>query len=157
MTKIFFLGDSLVGKTTIIDRYISGQFHEKEPPTVNVGFYSKNFPDSNKSFKITDSSGQKKFRSFLLSYLRDVDIHVLVYDITNRNSFLNLDSWLSLIGENVNTPIFIVGNKADLSDKREVSEDEAIDYAKQHQFHFFEVSCLDGTNIDSLFTEISQV
>lgn len=154
MIRIFFLGDSKAGKTTIIDRYISGEFHDREPPTVNVGFYSKSLPNTGQSLKITDSSGQKKFLSFLRSYLHDIDVYVIVYDITNKNSFENLDNWLNLIGEN--SPTFIVGNKADLNDRREVSTDEGQNYADQHHSHFFEVSSFDGTNIDSLFDNIAQ-
>ena len=157
--NVFFLGDSLVGKTTIIDRYISGDFHDKEPLTVKVSFYVNNLPKTGKTFslKIIDSSGQKKFRSFLLSYLHDIDVAVIVYDITNTNSFQNLDSWYNLISGHQDLPVFIVGNKADLNEKRKVSTEEGQNYAEQHNFHFIEVSSLTGENIESLFSEIANI
>jgi len=156
--KVILLGDSYVGKTTIIKKFISGVFDEKIQCTIKVEFTTKNLKiDKNLYAKLTifDTAGEEKYRSLAKSYYRDIDGIILVFDLTDENSLNNITKWISEINENAeNVEIILVGNKTDLKD-RKVNKIQAENFAKENNFKYIETSAKDGTNVLLLFEELA--
>ena len=153
--KLIFLGDQNVGKSSILNRFLSDTFVEEYQATIGLDFQSKNVQIDNQDVHLLlyDTAGQEKFRSLIPMYTRDANIILLVYDITNKESFENLYAWLKdLTNININEVIIcIVGNKTDLNEKREVSNEEGQKYAQEHDFIFQEVSAKTGEGFSELF------
>ena len=153
--KLIFLGDQNVGKSSILNRFLSDTFVEEYQATIGLDFQSKNVQIDNQDVHLLlyDTAGQEKFRSLIPMYTRDANIILLVYDITNKESFENLYVWLKdLTNININEVIIcIVGNKIDLNEKREVSNEEGQKYAQEHDFIFQEVSAKTGEGFSELF------
>ena len=153
--KLIFLGDQNVGKSSILNRFLSDTFVEEYQATIGLDFQSKNAQIDNQDVHLLlyDTAGQEKFRSLIPMYTRDANIILLVYDITNKESFENLYAWLKdLTNININEVIIcIVGNKIDLNEKREVSNEEGQKYAQEHDFIFQEVSAKTGEGFSELF------
>ena len=153
--KLIFLGDQNVGKSSILNRFLNDTFVEEYQATIGLDFQSKNVQIDNQDVHLLlyDTAGQEKFRSLIPMYTRDANIILLVYDITNRESFENLYAWLKdLTNININEVIIcIVGNKIDLNEKREVSNEEGQKYAQEHDFIFQEVSAKTGEGFSELF------
>jgi len=153
--KLIFLGDQNVGKSSILNRFLSDTFVEEYQATIGLDFKSKNVQIDNQDVHLLlyDTAGQEKFRSLIPMYTRDANIILLVYDITNKESFENLYAWLKdLTNININEVIIcIVGNKIDLNEKREVSNEEGQKYAQEHDFIFQEVSAKTGEGFSELF------
>ena len=153
--KLIFLGDQNVGKSSILNRFLNDTFIEEYQATIGLDFQSKNVQIDNQDSHLLlyDTAGQEKFRSLIPMYTRDANIILLVYDITNKESFENLSLWLKdLTNININEVIIcIVGNKIDLNEKREVSNEEGQKYAQEHDFIFQEVSAKTGEGFSELF------
>ena len=153
--KLIFLGDQNVGKSSILNRFLSDTFVEEYQATIGLDFQSKNVQIDNQDVHLLlyDTAGEEKFRSLIPMYTRDANIILLVYDITNKESFENLYVWLKdLTNININEVIIcIVGNKIDLNEKREVSNEEGQKYAQEHDFIFQEVSAKTGEGFSELF------
>ena len=153
--KLIFLGDQNVGKSSILNRFLSDTFVEEYQATIGLDFQSKNVQIDNQDVHLLlyDTAGQEKFRSLIPMYTRDANIILLVYDITNKESFENLYVWLKdLTNININEVIIcIVGNKIDLNEKREVFNEEGQKYAQEHDFIFQEVSAKTGEGFSELF------
>ncbi|EAR95585.1 small guanosine triphosphatase family (GTPase)-like Ras family protein (macronuclear) [Tetrahymena thermophila SB210] len=156
--KIVFLGDQSVGKTSIINRFIYDNFTGSEQPTVGIDFICKTLQMDNKTLRLQlwDTAGQERFKSLIPSYIRDSNAAIIVYDITNQNSFSNVTKWVEEVKEERgnNAFIFILGNKSDLED-RKVSLEEGQAKAKQFGLNFCEVSAKTGQNISSFFKNLS--
>ena len=156
--SILLLGDSSVGKTCLISRYANGIFKEEYISTVGVDFVSKQEIINDKSInvKLWDTAGQERFKALTPSYLRGAEGIVLVYDVTNSESFESLKFWInslkSYLGEK-SLPIVINGNKIDLDD-RDISADDAKKFAKENNFKYFETSAKSGIGVDELFRDI---
>ena len=116
--KIVFLGDQSVGKTSIINRFIFDNFTGNEQPTVGVDFVSKTINVENKTLRMQlwDTAGQERFHSLIPSYIKDSHAAIIVYDITNENSYSNIVKWVEDVKEvrGEEAAIFILGNKVDL-------------------------------------------
>ncbi|KAJ3442949.1 rab gtpase [Anaeramoeba flamelloides] len=157
--KICFIGDEGVGKTSIITRFIYQSFDPDTQSTVGVDFLSKTINIENQSIRLQlwDTAGQERFRCLLPSYIRNSSLAVIVYDVTNTESFENLDFWLQTVkeirGEDV--IIFYVGNKTDLTDQRKISTEEFEKKAQEKGFIHFETSAKTGTNIKQLFNKVT--
>ena len=153
--KLIFLGDQNVGKSSILNRFLNDTFVEEYQATIGLDFQSKNVQIDNQDVHLLlyDTAGQEKFRSLIPMYTRDANIILLVYDITNKESFENLYAWIKdLTNININEVIIcIVGNKIDLNEKREVSNEEGQKYAQEHDFIFQEVSAKTGEGFSELF------
>ena len=153
--KLIFLGDQNVGKSSILNRFLNDTFVEEYQATIGLDFQSKNVQIDNQDVHLLlyDTAGQEKFRSLIPMYTRDANIILLVYDITNKESFENLYVWLKdLTNININEVIIcIVGNKIDLNEKSEVSNEEGQKYAQEHDFIFQEVSAKTGEGFSELF------
>lgn len=127
--KIVFLGDLSVGKTSIINQFIYGTFDQSHQPTIGIDFLSKTMylDDRTIRLQLWDTAGQERFRSLIPQYIRDCSIAVLVFDITQQQSFLNVDRWVEDIRNERGSDVIIMlaGNKLDVADKRQVSTEEA--------------------------------
>lgn len=149
LVKLVFLGDSGVGKTNIMNIFNNVSFNINSKSTIGVDFAIKTVRIGNNYMKlqIWDTAGQERYRTFTSAYFKDSHGLVLVYDITSRQSFKNIDSWLKTAYEHINkekTSIILVGNKIDLENKREVNTIEGEDFAKQNGFLFMETSAFDN-------------
>ena len=153
--KLIFLGDQSVGKSCILNRFLNDTFIEDYQATIGLDFQSKNIQIENQDIHLLlyDTAGQEKFRSLIPMYTRDANIILLVYDITNQNSFSHLSDWLKdLTNINLNEVIIaIVANKNDLNAKREVTLEEGKKYANENNFIFQEVSAKTGFGFSELF------
>ena len=156
--SIILVGDSNVGKTSIIKRFIEGEFEEKVKCTIDVDFHCKNLKidkNLNVNLKIYDTAGQEKYRSITKSYYRQAEGILLVFDLTEENSYNKLTKWLDEISDNTsNVEIILVGNKSDLKD-RKINIEEAEHFAQKKQIKFIETSAKDGTNIQLLFETLA--
>ena len=156
--SILLLGDTCVGKTCLISRYANGVFKEEYITTVGVDYVSKQeiINDQNINVKLWDTAGQERFKALTPSYLRGAEGIVLVYDVTNAETFESLKFWIdslkSSLGED-SLPTIIDGNKVDLDD-RDISKEDAKKFAQEHNYKYFETSAKSGVGVDELFREI---
>jgi len=157
--KLVFLGDQSVGKTSIITRFMYDTFDSTYQATIGIDFLSKTMylEDRTVRLQLWDTAGQERFRSLIPSYIRDSSVAVVVYDITNRNSFINTAKWIDDVRTERGTDVvmMLVGNKTDLADKRQVSVEEGETRAKEHDIMFIETSAKAGFNIKALFRKVA--
>ena len=157
--KIVFLGDQGVGKTSIITRFMYDSFDKLYQATIGIDFLSKTMylEDRTVRLQLWDTAGQERFRSLIPSYIRDSSVAVVVYDITNRASFLNTSKWIEDVRNERGNDVIIVlvGNKTDLTDRRQVSVEEGEDKAQKEGIMFIESSAKAGFNIKSLFRKLA--
>ncbi|CAK4150659.1 unnamed protein product [Aphanomyces euteiches] len=159
--KLVFLGDQGVGKTSMITRFMYDTFDNAYQATIGIDFLSKTMYLENRTVRLQlwDTAGQERFRSLIPSYIRDSSVAVVVYDISNRASFLNTSKWIEDVraerGQDV--VIMLVGNKTDIADRRQVSIDEGADKAKEDNVMFIETSAKAGHNIKALFRKLATV
>ena len=153
--KIMVLGESKVDKTSLIKRYTKDQFGGVYLTTVGMDFQDKiiEIEDKKVRLQIWDTAGQERFRNVTKSYFQSSQGLVLVYDITDRESFEKLNFWVDNIKNFApeNAKFILVGNKCDLANDRKVSYEEGENYAKNLNIKFFEASARDGTNVNELF------
>ena len=155
--KILLLGESNVGKTSLLTKYIDNKFTEAHITTIGVEYKYKEITYKNMkiNLNIWDSSGQEIYRAITKSFYRQADGIIFVYDITNEISFTNLKDWLISIEEyNQSCKKMIVGNKIDLEDKRVVKKERLEKYAKENNIKCFEASAKTGENIENIYKEI---
>ncbi len=158
--KIIFIGDVSVGKTSIINVLTGYKFNDEYEASIGVDFFSKTIKYKGKTIKlqIWDSAGQEKFRSLIPNYIRGSSLVFIVYDITNKKSFNNLQSWIDFVNNIENSNIVIIGNKMDLKNEAKVTYEEGKKFCDDKNLQFFEVSAKDGTNINSmLFNSIASL
>jgi len=157
--KLVFLGDQSVGKTSIITRFMYDTFDSTYQATIGIDFLSKTMylEDRTVRLQLWDTAGQERFRSLIPSYIRDSSVAVIVYDITNRSSFLNTAKWIDDVRTERGNDVvmMLVGNKTDLADKRQVSVEEGEARAKEHDIMFIETSAKAGFNIKALFRKVA--
>ncbi|ORY97992.1 ras-related protein rab-like protein-6A [Syncephalastrum racemosum] len=158
--KLVFLGEQSVGKTSLITRFMYDSFDATYQATIGIDFLSKTMylEDKTVRLQLWDTAGQERFRSLIPSYIRDSSVAVIVYDISNRDSFVNTTRWIDDVraerGDQV--IIVLVGNKTDLNEKREVTPDEGEKRAKELNVMFIETSAKAGHNVKTLFRKIAQ-
>ena len=153
--KIIIIGDTSVGKTNFLFRFIDGKFNQIYQPTIGIDYKSiiRVLPKTRKKVKIQfwDTAGQERYKSLNKIYFQRVQGIILMYDITNRESFENLDSWRNLIFDNVdNIPVALIGNKLDIADEKRIVEvEEGKSFADENGFLFYETSALNGKNVNN--------
>ena len=152
--QLLIIGDSTVGKTSIITRFANGTFDSNYLATVGLDNFTKDEIIDNKTIriKIWDTAGQERYKSLTKGFFRNAEGVMLVYDVTNSETYENLKYWMQSIknnlGENMGEiPIIIIGNKIDCQE-REVSVEEAENFWKEQGFPYFETSAKTGENID---------
>jgi len=157
--KLVFLGDQSVGKTSIITRFMYDNFDKTYQATIGIDFLSKTIylEDRTVRLQLWDTAGQERFRSLIPSYIRDSSVAVVVYDVTNRASFLNSAKWIEDVrGERgSDVVIMLVGNKTDLQGKRQVSPEEGEKKAEEDGLLFIECSAKGGYNVKNLFRRLA--
>ena len=155
LLKYIIIGDAAVGKSNLLLRYVHGQFKPEYQLTIGVEFGAKNIEIDSKMFRIQiwDTAGQENFRSITRAYYKNSVCALVVYDISSRDSFNNVMSWIGDCRNQSPKTIFIVlvGNKCDLEDKRQVTYEEGKELADKNELLFFESSAKDGINVDDIF------
>lgn len=158
--KIVCVGDTHCGKTTCINSYIQHQFEDGSLETIGVDLKIKHNVKTHHQLvgklQIWDTAGQERFRSISNSYYRGAHGILLMYDITNRNSFDNVKYWLRDIRRTAkpNAVVYIVGNKNDLSNMRQIATTEAEQMAMQEHVKFMEISNRCNANVMELFSNL---
>ena len=153
--KIMIVGETLVGKTSLIRRYTKNKFGGDYLATIGIDFQYKFLDINNKKIKVElwDTAGQERFKSIAKNYFQSSDGLLIVYDITDKKTFEKLDDWFEQIKENApeNSKLVLVGNKSDLGGKREIPIEEGQKFSEKNKVKFFETSAKDGTNVNSVF------
>ena len=157
--KIILVGDSGVGKTSLVNRYMGYDFQQNLKSTVNVDFKIKSISVSAEvgaELTIWDTCGQERFKSLTRNYFKDAQGIVLVYDVGEMNSFDNLHVWLKEIKENSkkDPAIILVANKIDL-EERKVTKEKGIKFAEKNGLMYAETSSKEGINVDSPFEKLT--
>lgn len=157
--KLVFLGEQSVGKTSLITRFMYDSFDNTYQATIGIDFLSKTMylEDRTVRLQLWDTAGQERFRSLIPSYIRDSTVAVVVYDITNMNSFQQTSKWIDDVRTERGSDVIImlVGNKTDLSDKRQVAIDEGEKKARELNVMFIESSAKSGYNVKQLFRRVA--
>ena len=159
--KMILIGDSGVGKSNILSRYINNSFSETTRSTVGVELSAKVEEINNTKIKIQiwDTAGQERYKSITKTYYKGAKGALIVYDITNKESFKNVDKWINDLKESGDddVSILIVGNKCDLEASREVTTDEVKKKAELYKMAYCETSALKGENIDNAFRTLIKI
>ena len=153
--KVLLLGDTDVGKSSLILRYTEETFNSKLVNSIGVDFKMKKKEIDGKIIKVQiwDTAGHERFRSITYSYYRGANAIIIVFDITDKKSFLSITEWLKQIEKHAKENVFkfLVGNKSDLAEERKVTFEEAKEYADKHDLPYIETSAKEGININELF------
>ena len=160
--KIILIGDAFVGKSSLTIKAANNLFDNSYKATVGFEFFTMFFKIDSKIIRlqISDTCGQEVYRSLIQNFYRNASLAILVYSIDKRTSFENLEIWLNEIKEkgNPDVKIFLVGNKNDLIENREVSTEEGEKFYEAHQLDFFiETSAKTGLNAEELFKRVAIV
>lgn len=155
--KYIIIGDSGVGKSCLLLQFTDKRFEPLHDLTIGVEFGARLISIQGKSVKlqIWDTAGQESFRSITRSYYRGASGALLVYDVTRRETFIHLQSWLEDAKANANTAlvIMLIGNKCDLDNKRQVSREEGEVFAQRNGLVFMETSAKTAQNVDDAFLQ----
>lgn len=169
LIKLLALGDSGVGKTTFLYRYTDNKFNRKFTTTVGIDFREKRVMyagtgadgTTERNFRVHlqlwDTAGQERFRSLTTAFFRDAMGFLLMFDLTNQQSFLNIRNWMSQLQANAycdSPDIVLVGTKADLRDMRNVHAGQAKDLADRYSIPYFETSAVTGVDVDKAVTTL---
>ena len=153
--KIIVVGDSGVGKTNLINRFASDKFDTNSKATIGVEFVYKTLKINKEVIKVEvwDTAGQERYRAITSSYYKGAKGAIIVYDITNEDTFNNVESWMNEVTKKGKTDMqfLLVGNKKDLINDRKVTEQRGIDKAKELNMNLFEASALEKTNVNEAF------
>ena len=156
--KVVILGDCAVGKTNILSRIMKNEFRKESRSTISVELSSKFFKIDNKIIKINlwDTAGQERYASVTGTYYKGAKGVFIVYDMTRKETFDNVDKWYKEVKmlNNEEIIIFLIGNKSDLTFLKQVSIDEGKKKANIYKMIFYETSALDSSNIKSSFNEM---
>ncbi|KAI1903810.1 hypothetical protein AGOR_G00031040 [Albula goreensis] len=157
--KIVLIGNAGVGKTCLVRRFTQGLFPPGQGATIGVDFMIKTVEIKGQKIKlqIWDTAGQERFRSITQSYYRSANALILTYDITCEDSFRCLPEWLREIEQYANSKVVavLVGNKIDLAERREVSKQQAEEFAEAQNMHYLETSAKESDNVEKLFLDLA--
>ena len=153
--KFIVIGSSGVGKTALLTRLVDHTFTGESQSTIGVEFIATeiNVDGSAVKLQISDTAGQERFRAIAKAYFRSAIGVILVFDLTDRKSFDDLNQWLSDVHAHCdpNAVVTLIGNKSDLEQSRKISESEAKAFADLHQLNYLETSALGGDNVELAF------
>ena len=156
---VILLGDIRVGKTSFVNRYYNHTFSESKLSTVGISNYTKQLTINKKNIylKIYDTSGQERYRAIAKNFYQGADGILLFYDITSKQSFDSIGNWIESINESIKTSeigLLIIGNKSDLEEIREVSEEMRKKLEKSQNVEIIETSAKNNINIDISFNKL---
>ncbi len=163
MFKFVLIGDSGVGKSSIFARFLENRFHYVHDVTVTTDLGSRTIDVRDKATKlqIWDTAGSEQFRAMTRNYFRAAAGVLVIFDVTNKQSFKALDQWIEDViaqsSAHRNTPIVVVGNKVDAVSKRQVQKDEANAYCKAKGYIYCEASARSKEGVDEAFTKLAEV
>lgn len=157
--KLLLIGNSAVGKSSLLLRFSDNIFNESFLPTIGVDFKIRTLDLNSKIAKlqIWDTAGQERFKNITSSYYKGAHGVILVYDITDRGSFKDIENWLQEVQKHANENIvkLLVGNKCDLESQRQVTTDEGKDLAQSLGVKFVETSAKSSTNVEKAFQTLA--
>ena len=160
LLKYIIVGDSGVGKSNLLLRFVYDKFKKDHEVTIGVEFGAKSINVNKKSYKIQiwDTAGQEQFRSITRAYYKSAACGFLVYDITNKDSFINVQNWIDECKSQCPSTItlFLIGNKTDLNENRVVSYEEGENLAKSNDMKFYETSAKENYNVFEVFSVSAQ-
>lgn len=160
--RLILIGDSTVGKSSLLKYFTEGRYEETCDPTVGVDFYARLVevkPGVKVKLQIWDTAGQERFRSITKSYYRNSIGVLLMYDITKRSTFEHLEEWLYEVKMHIEPQkaiYMIVGHKSDQEDKRTVGVREGRQFAECHGLRFIETSAVTGQNVEEVFVAVAR-
>ncbi|XP_028559602.1 ras-related protein Rab-5C [Podarcis muralis] len=158
--KLVLLGESAVGKSSLVLRFVKGQFHEYQESTIGAAFLTQTIclDDTTVKFEIWDTAGQERYHSLAPMYYRGAQAAIVVYDITNMDTFVRAKNWVKELQRQASSNIVIslAGNKADLASKRAVDFQEAQSYADDNSLLFMETSAKTAMNVNETFMAIAK-
>ena len=155
--KILIIGDADTGKTCILKAYTQNEYDYNTQSTIGVNYLNKivDYDGYELNLELWDTAGQERFQSLTKLYFNGAQGCLIVYDITNEESFNNLDKWLAKAKESCpDIPIILIGNKSDLKEERKVDKQNGEDYAKKNNLAFFETSAKENINIKEAFKRL---
>ncbi len=154
--KLLLIGDSSVGKTSLLLRYTDNSFSDQYIATIGVEFKSKDITLNNNTYKIHiwDTAGQERYKSITKNFYKHAEGIIFVYDITKKETFDNLKNWISSAENEGDFKIIIVGNKLDMENEREVSIEQLKKLAEKKNCQCFETSAKKNINIEKMFLSI---
>ena len=156
--KVVVVGDSGVGKTNLIKRFINDTFNKDSKATVGVEFLSKTYLINQEVFKIEiwDTAGQERYKAITTTYYKGAKGALIVYDITRKETFDSVDRWISELNNSgdKNMTMLLIGNKCDLDSQRQVTKEQGEEKAKAFKVAFLETSASSGENLDVAFEMI---
>ena len=155
MFKVVLVGDSFVGKTNIMSKYLKNEFHEDSKATVGVEFGSKQFNVEGHIIKaqIWDTAGQERYKAITSAYYKGAKGAFVVYDITRKSSFDSIDKWINDLtsAADKKLTVVVIGNKSDLEDQRQITKEQGQEKASKLNVAFLETSAFSGENLDKAF------
>ncbi|MBD3254256.1 MAG: GTP-binding protein [Candidatus Lokiarchaeota archaeon] len=163
--KICIIGDSGVGKTTLVNRYLTGVYKAEYAATIGVELYVKkiNIDDNDITLRIWDFAGEMDFRFLLPNYIEGAAAAIYVYDLTRLETLKNLYEWLTVLEEasidyKKDMPLIMVGAKLDLSNERVVTTEQAQKVAEKFGLkNYYECSSKTGENVENIFINVGKI
>ncbi|XP_064965820.1 ras-related protein RHN1-like isoform X2 [Musa acuminata AAA Group] len=158
--KLVLLGDMGTGKTSIVLRFVKGQYFDCQESTIGAAFFSQvlSLNEATVKFDIWDTAGQERYHSLAPMYYRGAAAAIVVYDISSMDSFIRAKKWVQELQRQGNPYLImaLVANKVDLEAKRKVGYEEGLQYAQENGLFFMETSAKTAENINELFYEIGK-
>ena len=155
MFKVVLVGDSFVGKTNIMSKYLKNEFHEDSKATVGVEFGSRQFIIEGHSIKVQvwDTAGQERYKAITSAYYKGAKGAFVVYDITRKGSFESVERWVNdlISSGDKKITILLIGNKCDLEEQRQITKEQGEEKAAKLDLAFLETSAFSGQNLDKAF------
>lgn len=157
--KIVLLGDQAVGKTSLLQKWVVGNYDVNLPPTVGGATQIRQdvVNGVKYSFQIWDTAGAERYRALTPLYTRDAAAAMIVFDMTSQTSVDNVKSWVEFVHQHGSMPFIIVGNKEDLQEDHIITSEEALELAFSVQSQFFATSAKTGNNVDLAFRQLEVI